>query len=189
MAFCPRTPKWESQNYQNRDSLWFWSPINLCADLQSRWGLKQNCSPHWDLSNDMWHATCTQGNRVDSRLLVVGSQIVNLTLGLSFDHNLCFKCPNGWCEPILNIYVSIASQWYKKLFKALGFDLDNHSLNIRESTETPTPNMGVHLGVWGFFPSHSFALPEHENATPRFSLGSHPCKPFALVVSPRLGSQ
>jgi hypothetical protein len=29
-----------------------------------------------------------QGNWVDSRLLVVGSQIANLTLGLSFDHNL-----------------------------------------------------------------------------------------------------
>jgi len=135
----------------------------------------------------MLHVACTKGNRVDSRLLMVKSQIVNLILDLSFGHNLCFKCPNGSCEPILDIYVSIAFQLYKELLEPLGFDPYNHFLNIRESTRTPTPNMGVHLGVWRFFPSHSFALIEHENVTPRLSLGPHPCKPFALVVSPRLG--
>jgi hypothetical protein len=31
----------------------------------------------------------------------VESQIANLTPDLSFGHNLCFKCPNGSCEPIL----------------------------------------------------------------------------------------
>jgi hypothetical protein len=119
---------------------------------------QQSCSPHRKLSNIMSHATCTQGNWGDSWLLVVGSQIANLTLDLSFGHNLCFRCPNGSCEPILDIYVSINFQWYEDFFKPLGFDPCNHSLHIRESTETPTPNMGVHLGVWGFFPSHSFAL-------------------------------
>jgi len=136
-----------------------WNPITLCVDLRSRWGLKQSYSPHWELSNDMWHATCAQGNWVDSQLLVVGSQIVNLTSGLSFDHNLCFRYPNGWCKPILHIYASIAFKWYKELFKPLGFDPCNHSLNIRESIKIPTPNMGVHLGVWRFFPSHSFVFP------------------------------
>ncbi len=80
-----------------------WCPITLCADLQSWWGLKQSCSFCQELSNSMSHATCMQGNRVDSQLLMVGSQIANLTLNLSFGHNLCFKCPNGWCKPILNI--------------------------------------------------------------------------------------
>jgi hypothetical protein len=135
----------------------------------------------------MWHATCTQGNQVDSRLLMVKSQTANLTPGLSFGHNLCFKCPNGWWEPILDIYVSIAFQWYKKFLKPFGFDPCNHSLNIWESTGTPTPDMRVHLGVWGFFPSHSFALPGHENAIPGLNLAPDPCKPFALVTSPRLG--
>jgi hypothetical protein len=69
--------------------------ITLCADLRSGWGLKKSCSPCWEISTSVSHATCTQGNWVDSRLLVVGSQITNLTLGLSFGHNLCFKCPNG----------------------------------------------------------------------------------------------
>jgi hypothetical protein len=32
----------------------------------------------------------------------------SLIPGLSFGHNLCFKCPNESCEPILNIYISIA---------------------------------------------------------------------------------
>jgi hypothetical protein len=100
-----------------------WGPITLCANLRLKWGLKQKCSPRRDLSNGMSHDTCTQGNRVDSRLLMVRNQIANLTLGLSFGHNLCFRCPNGWCEPILDIYVSIAFQWYKKLLESLGLTL------------------------------------------------------------------
>ncbi len=80
-----------------------WGPITLRADLRLRLVIKQSCSPCLDLSNDMLHATCTQGNRVDSRLLVVKSQIANLTPGLSFGHNLCFICPNGSCKLILNI--------------------------------------------------------------------------------------
>ncbi len=107
----------------------------------------------------MSHATCTQGNQGDSWLLVVGSQIANLTPGPSFGHNLCFKCPNGWCEPILDIFVSIAFQWYEELLKPLGFDLCNHSLNIRESTGPPTPKVEAPLGVWGFILSHFLSLP------------------------------
>jgi hypothetical protein len=64
---------------------------------------KQSCRPCQELSNNMWHATCTQGNWGNSQLLVVGSQTANLTPNPSFGHNLCFKCPNGSCEPILNI--------------------------------------------------------------------------------------
>jgi hypothetical protein len=106
----------------------------------------------------MSHATCTQGNWVDSRLLVVKSQIANLILGPSFDHNLCFRCPNESYEPILNIYVSIDFQWYKEIFEPLSFDPYNRSLNIRESigspsgvhresTGSPTPKMEPPLGV------------------------------------------
>jgi hypothetical protein len=83
--------------------LWFSGPITLHADLRLRWGLKQSCSPRWELSNNMLHATCTQGNQVNSRLLVVKNQTANLTSGLSFGHNLCFRCPNGSFEPILDI--------------------------------------------------------------------------------------
>jgi hypothetical protein len=93
--------------------LQLWDPITLCADLGLRWGLKQSCSPYQELSKDMSHATCTKGNWVDSWLLMVGSQTANLIFDLSFGHNLCFRCPNGLCEPILDIYVSINFHWYK----------------------------------------------------------------------------
>jgi hypothetical protein len=106
----------------------------------------------------MLHATCTKGNWFDSQLLVVGSQIINLTLSLSFGHNLCFRCPNGWCKPILDIYLSIIFQWYKKILNPLGFDPWNYSLNIQESTKTLTPKVGVPLGVWGPIPSLSCTL-------------------------------
>ncbi len=148
---------------------WFWGPITLCADLQLRWGLKQSCSPHWKLSNGMSCATCTQGNQVNSWLLVVGSQTANLTPDLSFGHNLCFRCPNGSCEPILDIFVSIAFQWYREFLKPLGFDSYNRFLNIRESTGIPTPKVEAPLGVWRFIPSHFPSLPG-------FPLGPQPCK-------------
>jgi hypothetical protein len=100
-----------------------------------------------------------QGNQGDSRLLVVGSQIGNLTSNPSFGHNLCLRCPNGSCEPIVDIYVPKSFQWYKELFNPIGFDPCNCFLKIRKSIVTLAPNVGgAHLGVWGFIPSHSPAL-------------------------------
>jgi hypothetical protein len=110
---------------------------------------------------------------------MVGSQIANLTPNLSFDHNLCFKCPNGSCEPISDIFVSIAFQWYKELFEAMGFDPCNRFLKIQESTQTPTPNIGVHLGVWMFILTLSH--------TPGFLSWPVLLQTLALVVNPRLG--
>jgi hypothetical protein len=85
--------------------LQFWRPITLCANLRLSWDLKQICNPCRDLSKDIWHATCTQVNQGNSRLLVVGNQIGNLTPNPSFGHNLCFRFSNGSCKPILDIYV------------------------------------------------------------------------------------
>jgi len=135
----------------------------------------------------MLHITWMQGNRVDSWLLVVGSQIVNLIPGPSFGHNLCFKCPNGSCERILDIYVSINFQWYKKLLNPLGFDPCNHSLNIRESIGTSICNVGVLLGVWGSIPSHSLALPGACGLIPELPSWPATLQALTLVASPRLG--
>jgi len=82
-----------------------WGAIPLRANLWLRWGLKQSCSPRWELSIGMSHTIFTHRNWVDSWLLVVENQTANLTLGPSFGHNLYIKCPNGRCEPILDIYV------------------------------------------------------------------------------------
>ncbi len=83
--------------------LQLWGPITLCADLQLKWGPKKSCKPCQKFSNDRWHTTFTQGNQGNYRLLVVGSQIGNLTFDPSLGNNLCFKYPNGSCEPILDI--------------------------------------------------------------------------------------
>ncbi len=120
----------------------------------------------------------TLENQGDSRLLMVDNQIVNLTLGLSFGHNLCFTNPNGSCEPILDIYLPTAFQWYKERFNPMIFDPCNRLLKIRKFIGTPTPKLGVHLGVWGFIPSHSLALPRAWNVTPGLTLGSHLYKPL-----------
>jgi hypothetical protein len=126
---------------------------------------------------------------------MVRSQIVNSTPDPSFGHNLCCICSNGSCEPILNIYVSISFQKYKELLNPLNFDSHNCSLNIRESTGTPTPKgtptlgIGVPLGVWGFIPSHSLSLPGACNMTPGLPSWPTTLQPLALVMNPRLGLQ
>jgi len=118
-----------------------WGAITLHEDLGLRWGLKQSCSFCRELSNSMSHTICTHGNRVDSWLSMVGSQIINLTSGPSFGHNLCFKCPNGQCEPISDIYVPRTFNWYKELFKPLSFDPCNRPLKIWESNGSLTPKV------------------------------------------------
>ncbi len=80
-----------------------WASITSRPELGSGRGLNQSCSSRRELSNSVLHFTCMHRDRVDSRLLVVGSQIVSLTPGPYFDHNLCCKCPNGSCEAILDI--------------------------------------------------------------------------------------
>jgi hypothetical protein len=118
-----------------------WNPITLRADLGSRCNLMQSCNPHQELSNSMLHAVCRQINWVDSRLFLIESQIGNLTPDPSFGHNLCFKCPNEQCEPILNIYVLKYFQWYKKRHKTLSFGPWNCSLKFGSS-------QGLHLPKW-----------------------------------------
>jgi len=93
---------------------------------------------------------------------MVESQIANLTPDLSFGHNLCFKNRNGSCESILDIYIPRTFQLYEELFDLMSFDSCNYFVKIWESIETPTPQVGAHLGVWGSF-LHTFSHSrEHE---------------------------
>jgi hypothetical protein len=142
--------------------LWFWGPITFCSDLRLKWGPKKSYSPCRELFKGMSHVPFTQRIWGDSRLLMVGSQTTNLTPGLFFGHNLCFKSPNGSREPILDIYVLKAFQRYKELLNLMGFDPWNYFLKIQKSIRTPTLKVRVHLGVWGFIPSHSLTLWEHK---------------------------
>jgi hypothetical protein len=129
----------------------------------------------------MLHAIYMLGNQGNFRLLVVESQIANLTFGPFFGNNLCLTCPNGSCEFI------VVFQWYKNFFNPLGFNPWNCFLKIRKSTRTPTPKVGAPLGVWRFIPSHFPTLSRTWNVTPGLPSWLAPSQAFALVVSPRLG--
>jgi hypothetical protein len=131
-----------------------WNPIALRIDLVSRCGLKQSCSSCWELSNGMLHALYSQVNWVDSLLFLVESQIGSLIPSRSFDHNLCFRYPNEQCEPILDIYVPIAFQWYKECHKPLNFDPWNYSLKFWEISQSGSclGNVKVHSLIL----SHTF---------------------------------
>jgi hypothetical protein len=135
----------------------------------------------------MWHAPCMQGSQGDVQLLLIGSQIGNLTPNPSFGHILCFKYPNGSCKLILCIYVPRAFPWYKEIVNPMDFDACNHSLKSQEFIKSPTPKMKVHLGVWSFIVSHSLTFPEAWNVTLRLHSWPTPLQALALVVSPRLG--
>jgi hypothetical protein len=135
----------------------------------------------------MLHASCRQGNRVDSRLLVVRNQIVNLTPDLSFGHTLCFRCPNGSWKPSLDIYVPRVFQWYKEILNPLSFDPCNCPLKIWKSTGTQIPKVEAPLGVWRFIPSHFLTLLGTCSVTPELPSCPATLQALALVASPRLG--
>jgi len=87
----------------------------------------------------------------------------------------------------LDVYVPRSFQWYKECRNPLSFDPWNRFLKFWESTRIPSPKVGVALGVWGFTPSHFPTLPGVCDVTPRLSFSPHPCNPFTLVASPKLG--
>ncbi len=188
MSFCPGTPNLGVLKFPKLGLLWLCRTITFCANLQLRWCPKKSCSFHWDLSNDMWYTTCTQVNQGDSWLLVVRIQIDNLIPDFSFGHNLYFKYSNGTCEPIWEIYVPRAFQWYNEILNPMSFYPYNFFLKIQESIGTLTPQVGAHLGVCGFIPSHSPTLPGAWNVSPILPFRFAPLQALALVASSRLKS-
>jgi hypothetical protein len=120
---------------------------------------------------------------------MVRSQIANLTPDPSFVHNLCFRCLDESRKPVLDICVLRAFQWYKELFNPMCFGPCNHFLKIRGFIETPSPKVGVHLGVWRFnsHTFHTLNLLGAWNVISGFHSWHAPLKALALVASPRLG--
>jgi hypothetical protein len=109
MAQIPGTPKLESRNptkCPGSGLSGLWEVIAPRPDLGLGQCLNRSCSPCRDLSNGVSHSRIGLRERVDSRLLVVGSQTASLTPGPSFAHNLGDRCPNGQCEAIFDIYAS-----------------------------------------------------------------------------------
>jgi len=153
MSFCPRIPKLGIRKFSKLGLSQLWRPVTLCENLRLRLVL---IIVALIKSFPMVCGTSPSRKEISRNfgLLMVRSQIGNLTPGPSFGHNLCFKYPNGSCKLILNIYVSRSFQWYKELFNLISFGPCNFPLKIWKSIETPTPKVGAHLGVCGFIPSH-----------------------------------
>jgi hypothetical protein len=134
-----------------------WAFITFRPELGSGQGFNQSCISPWKISNAMSHSCCRRRGRVNSRLLMVESQITSLTPNPSFAHNLGYICPNDSCKAIFDIYTSIPFQWYKEHPNARCFDPWTWALSFRESRETPTSHFrecGLHLhtypkvGLW-----------------------------------------
>jgi hypothetical protein len=139
-----RMKKRKASSGQNGQLVHWWLLIH---SGQSRRGLNQSCSPRRDLSNAMSHSQIGCREEVDSRLLVVSA---SLTPDLSFAHNLGWRCPNGQCEAIFDIYVSRPFQWHQKHPNSRCFGPFCRALNIRESRRTPNPQL---FQVLGFTPT------------------------------------
>ncbi len=149
----PGTPGLESRNCPETvpgGVLGLWEGITPRPDLGSRRGLNRSYSPRRDLSNGVSNSRIGHRERVDSRLLVVGSQTASLTPGPSFAHNLGCRCPNGQCEAIFYIYASRPFQWPQEHLNARCFGPCCRALNIRESRRTPNPHF---FQVLGFTPT------------------------------------
>jgi hypothetical protein len=99
-----------------------WASITSRPKLGSRRGLNQSCSSRLELSNAMLQSRLRRRKEVDCRLLVVGSQTASLTPGPSFAHNLGYRCPNGSCEAIFDVYTSRPFKWYKEHLNARCFN-------------------------------------------------------------------
>ncbi len=166
--------------------LGLWTLITPRPKLKSGRGLNQSCSFRWELSKVVSHFTCTDRNRVDSRLLMVGSQIASLIPDPSLDHNLCCRCLNGSFEVILDIYTSRPFQRYQERPNARCFDPYIHALNFRESRRTPKshfrecewrPHNSLKVGLRHLM---SFALNQILQCFWFFTLQHSTMKPFHL---------
>jgi hypothetical protein len=114
---------------------------------------------------------------------MVGNQIETLTFGLSFSHNLCCKYSNGSCEPILNVYILRAFQWYNEIFNPMRFDPSNCSLKIQDSNSQSESS----LESVGSFPHPLLHSWECEcDSWVAFSVHNFPCPCFGCKPKTRV---
>jgi hypothetical protein len=88
--------------------------------------------------------------------LMGGNQIGTLILNVPYGHNVFYVLKWVMQTYFRHLKFLRNFQWYKKLFDPTSFDPWNTSLNIWDSIGIPILKVGVHLGVCGFIPSHSW---------------------------------
>jgi hypothetical protein len=175
MSFCLGTPKLEVPKLK---LLWLWGLTTFCVNLRLKLGLKKSCSPHLELSNIMWHATCTQVNQGDSQLLVVENQIRSLTPDLL----LAITC-------VLSTQMGHTSPFYASTSQEISNFIRNFSIQWVLTLEITLWKFRSPLGLqlpkgeptWecvSSFP-HTFVHPqEHEMWFSSFTFRPHICKPL-----------
>jgi hypothetical protein len=130
-----------------------WGHITSYADLRSWWGLKQSCILRRELFNGVSHSTCAHRGWVNSWFLVLGNQIVSLTPNLSFCHNLCYRCPNGSCKPIFDIYTCITFQYIKNVSMQSVLTPEIELWSFRSPGGLPSPHFGSERVILSLFQS------------------------------------
>ncbi len=118
--------------------------------------------------------------------LMVGSQIANLTRSRSFGHNLCFRYPNGSCEPILNIDVPKYSEWYKKYLNIMSLVPWSRFLKVQKFVRTLTPKVRSSFGSVEVDSLTLSYTPRSMRCDSEASSWPAPLQALALVASPRL---
>jgi hypothetical protein len=88
--------------------------------------------------------------------------------------------PTRFCSWINVRQLQIVGNWWWSL-RISNFDPYNRSLKFRESTGTPSPQVGIALRVWGFIPSHFLTLPGVCDVTPGLPLTLTPGHPLGLT--------
>jgi hypothetical protein len=68
----------------------------------------------------------------------------------------------------------------------MSFGPYNYPLKIWRSIATSIPKVGIHFGVWGFIPSHSFTFSRAWGVILGLLSWPAPLQAFILVMSPRL---
>jgi hypothetical protein len=142
----------------------------------------------------MLHTTYTQGNRSNSQLSMAKSQIGNLTPDLSFGHNLCLKCLDGSREPILDIYIPRAFQWYKNSSIQWVMTLEIFLWRFKSPSRLQLPKWELIWECEGSFPHTLLHSWEHEMWLLGFLLActlTNPClchKPKARVTTSNMYS-
>jgi hypothetical protein len=106
--------------------------------IPETWGeLQVFFKPHFNRRSKQGVMSFSTVCRTPPARIGVRNLIASLTPDPSFCHNLCYKCPNGPCEPIFDIYTLIILQWYKEHPNVRCFDPCNQTLKFQESQRTP----------------------------------------------------
>jgi hypothetical protein len=148
MAFFPTTPKWESK-IKTLTILKLWIFIYFSKQAYLEYVKAISYRFQKDLANNVLHCPIEDHLTIVLMQFVIKSQIPNLTLNLSFEHNSCISNLNEQCKGTLGIYTSKTFQWYPGGPIWCLFAFSTNVLNIQDSRMSAIPKVRVHLGVIG----------------------------------------